>query len=164
MGVMIDYFRAANAERAVRAMNLPSGRPGAEFDGVETKGIDPYVMLGQLVVFIREVPWEPDIISSKTLWPPPDTKPSGEQAYRELPEDSPWRTGPWLEELGVQVRETLASVDDARMPDLAAQWAGIEEFRGLLAIDDALPLTRDLIALARRARESGDQLYCWSCL
>jgi hypothetical protein len=166
MGVIHDYFRAPDAAAAMGVMNLPGGPLSKQslFDGVSTKGIDPVLMLGQLLAFIRQVLWEPDISSSKTLWPPPDTEPSSEQEYKELPQDSPWKTGPWLWELGLQARDNLASVDDARMPDIAAQWAEIEEFRGLLQTDDALVLIRDLVGLARRAGEAGDRLYCWTCL
>jgi hypothetical protein len=57
MGVLFDYFRAANAETAVRAMDRMAGPLiGTDaFDGVETK-IDPRVQLGKLVAFIRQFP------------------------------------------------------------------------------------------------------------
>jgi hypothetical protein len=68
-----------------------------------------------------------------------------------------------LEELSPRVRDTLATVEDARFSELAAQWAGVEE---LYDVDerDLLVLIKDLVGLARRARDAGDKVYCWSCL
>ena len=89
------------------------------------------MVLGQLVAFIRRVPWEPDIVPRAPVWPSPESEPTGKEQYDALPEDSPWKTGPWLDELGAPVRDTLAALDDSSIPDLAAQWAQIEEFGGM---------------------------------
>jgi hypothetical protein len=165
MGVICDYFRAADGREAARVMERLGGPlgPAPAFDGVETKGIDPAVILGQLVAFIRRVPWEVDLVPTTMVWPSPETKPPSEEAYNRLPESSPWKTGPWLEELSPRVRDTLATVEDARFSELAAQWAGVEE---LYDADerDLLVLIKDLVGLARRARDAGDKVYCWSCL
>jgi|SRR5215475_2675512 len=162
MGVVHDYFRAPNATEAVRVMDRLGGPlgPAPAFDGVETNGIDPFVMLGQLVAFIQQVPGE----AATIVWPSPETKPTSAEAYNRLPEDSPWKTGPWLNELSSRVRDTLAAVEDARFSELAAKWAGIEEFRGHADERDLLVLIRELVGLARRARDVGDQVYCWSSL
>jgi hypothetical protein len=166
MSVIHDYFRAANAREAARVMDRLVGPlgPAPAFDGVETKGIDPFVMLGQLVAYIRQVPWEVDLVSATIVWPSHETKPASEEAYNSLPESSPWKTGPWLEELSPRVRDTLAAVEDARFSELAAKWAGIEEFDGHADESDLLVLIKDLVGLARRARDAGDQVYCWSSL
>jgi hypothetical protein len=82
------------------------------------------------------------------VWSPPETKPEER----------------WLEELNLQVRDALATAGDARLPALAAEWAQIEEFHSWLNVDDALSLIEDLVGLARRARNAGDKLYCWSSL
>jgi hypothetical protein len=38
-----------------------------------------------------------------------------------------------------------------------------EELRGT-RVEEMLPLAEELILLARRAREAGEQLYCWMSL
>jgi hypothetical protein len=166
VGVLYDYFRAPDAKTAERAMDSVGGPCFAEppFDVVETKSVDPVVVLGQLVAFIRKVPWEPNIVNMTTVWPPPESAPKTQAAYDKLPEDSQWKAGPWLEELDLQVRDTLASVDDKRLPTLAAQWSAIEEFGGNSDIEVSRRLILDLNRLARDAREHGDLLYCWMCL
>ncbi len=166
MGVLSDYFRARDAKSAARAMELPGGPllPVPAFDGVECKGIDPCVVLGQLVAFIRGVPWDAGLVRSVLVWPPPEIKPATKEQYNTLPEGSPWKEGPWLEELDREVCDTLAAVDDARLPALAAQWVRIEEFHNTKSTDFLLSLIRDLVGLARRARDAGDRLYCWTSL
>lgn len=166
MGVLFDYFRTTDAKAAGRAVDLPGGPllPEPAFDGVEAKGIDPGVTLGQLVALVRGVPWNVDLVRSVLVWPPPETQPATEEEYDALPDDSPWKDGPMLEELNRDVCDTLGTVDDAGLPALAAQWARIEEFHDTMSADDALSLIKDLVALARRARDAGDRLYCWSSL
>ena len=57
VGVLFDYFRAVDADSAAivdaDGWAGPLAPPdGAEpFDGVDAKGIDPIVMLGQLVAW-----------------------------------------------------------------------------------------------------------------
>jgi hypothetical protein len=158
MGVICDYFRAADAEYAVLA--VASGPLSSGFDTVEAKGIDPAVMLGQLVAFIRGTQSSPDTV----VWPPPKMKPTGKDAYDQLLQNSPWRTGPWLFELSVETRDALALVDDARLPELAGQWATIEEFSRSVNGDSLMPLLKELVGLARRAQKNSEPLYCWCSL
>lgn len=148
MGVMYDYFRAPSEDEALRARTVRDG-PVREFDGVETKWIDPHVALGKLVGFVRGVPWSLDIVSTTCLWPPRWT--DAEEGVEELDE---------------QVRDVLASVDDGSVPELAARWAGIEEFRYFSDSDSdwARSLVQDLVGLARRAKGADERLYCFSCV
>ena len=84
-----------------------------------------------------------------------------------MPKDSPWRHGPWLQELDNEARNTLASVDDDRIPGLAVMWANIEEFKGharvesVARVESMVTLINELVGLARRARDAGDHIYCW---
>jgi hypothetical protein len=171
MGVLYDYFRAPGPAAVLRAMDRAGGPLTGDaagesaFDGLDAKGIDPKVVLGQLVAFIRDVPWSVDVVATDTLWPPPETRPASREAWGELPEDSPWMTGPWLERLGADACDALAGVGDDRLPALAGPWAGIEEFGSIGPEPEVLlELLGQLVDLARRARASGDQLYCWMCL
>ncbi|MFE0461256.1 hypothetical protein ACFW1A_18625 [Kitasatospora sp. NPDC058965] len=164
MGVLTDYFRAADAASVVRALvreegdsPIAHGRSG--FDGVEAKGVDPCVVLGKLIAAIRAVPWRVDLVGETTVWPTsPMPGPDDPDA-----EESPWATGPWVVELHAPVRDTLAAVHDAEVPGIVASWAQAEELHGAAAAD-MQPVAEGIIGLARRARAAGEQLYCWMCL
>jgi len=155
-----EYFYAADAERA--SLAIVSGPQDTGFDTVDAKGIDPIVALGHLVAFIRGSPWSRETVKTRLLFPPPKTKPTSQDAYDSLPENSPWRAGPWLEELDVETRDTLASVEDARLPELVARWEKIEALSEFDDPSSLLPLLEELVDLARKARKANSQLYCWS--
>src|SRR5690348_13545524 len=96
---LTDYFRAGDPDRVIQAMREDGPlltADGGPFDGVSAKGIDSSVALGHLVAFVRHVPWSTAVVRSEILWPTPDTRPA---SWDDLPEDSPWATGPWLERL-----------------------------------------------------------------
>ncbi|MFE1316582.1 hypothetical protein [Kitasatospora phosalacinea] len=164
MGVLTDYFRAADAAAVVRALQDADDRPlvggrDPHFDGVEAKRLDPDVVLGELVAAIRRVPWGVDTVDERPVWPTaPEPGPDGPRG-----EDDPWATGPWVVELGTAVRDTLAGVADADVPAAVARWVRSEELRPADA-GDVQPLAEELIRLARRARDADEQLYCWICL
>ncbi|MEW2331255.1 hypothetical protein AB0880_26025 [Micromonospora chersina] len=154
MGVLYDYFRAADDAAAVRLMEDLDGGPvavsgdGAAVDAIDLKGIDPAVILGQLVSLVRGVDWEVNTIVSGLLW-------SGDE-----------QEGPWLMSIDSATRDTLASIDDAQVRELSARWGRIEELAwgGPPADDEMLPVIEQIAALARRARDAGENLYCWCCL
>jgi hypothetical protein len=159
MGQFFDYFRAADAEIAL--LTIASASPSdVGFHTVEAKGIPPDVVLSQLIAFVRRTPWSPDIAPTRLLWPPP----ASSNVYARLPVSSTLRDGPILQELSVETRDALALVDEARLPELAAQWARIEEMSTLWDESDLLELLEGLVGLARDAQKAGDQLYCWGTL
>ena len=158
-----DYFRAADPERVIQAMRQDVAllaADGGPFDGLSAKGIDPPVALGKLVAFARDIAFGTDTVRSEVLWPPPETEP---ESWDDLPDDSPWATGPWLERLATDVRDTLAGIDDARVPELGGRWAGIEELWSVTP-EGMADLLTEFVSLARRAVAEGDELYCWTCL
>jgi hypothetical protein len=165
---LTDYFRAADPDLVVAAMR--QDRPlieveGGPFDGLSAKGVDSSVVLGQLIGFVRDVPWSTGLVGSIVRWPPPETRPRTKEEWGAIAEDSPWATGPWLEELADDVRDTLAGVAGERLPELADRWAGIEEFRDFgPSAEDLLAFLDQFVALARRAVAAGDHLYCWMSL
>ncbi|WP_144069996.1 hypothetical protein [Nonomuraea indica] len=170
MGVFYEYYRAP--DRVAATVHPEHSRVIADasrgvpvFDVVETKWIDPMVVLGKLVAFACEVGWSVDLVETEDLYPPPEGAPRSDEEWDALPEDSPYVDGPGIAELSVKVRDVLADVDDARLPALAEQWAAIEEFSHFTDDDDGymLSLIKDLVGLARRARESDQLLYCWMC-
>ena len=171
MGVLYDYYRAADREAAIVRPDLGRAAgvrvlPGEPvFDGVDAKGIDPTVILARLIGFIRGVSWSSDLVDVVTLYPPREGAPTTDEEWDALPEDSPYLDGPGIEELSISVRDTLADVDDERLPELARQWTGIEEFRiGHVDSDYLLSLIEALVGLARRAEKEDQLLYCWVCV
>ncbi|MGF1427906.1 hypothetical protein [Kitasatospora sp. LaBMicrA B282] len=164
MGVLVDYFRAADAAAVVRALEASAGgSPLTEtpraFDGVEAKNLEPVVILGQLIAAIRQIHWRVDLVQETSVWPTsPKPGPDGLED-----EDDPWATGPWAAELHPLVRDTLAAVRDVDLPAVVARWAQAAELRGAGAAE-LLPVATELVALARRAREADEQLYWWACV
>ncbi len=162
MGVIFDYFRARDAEAAQRLVG--PGGVNEPNDVVTTKWVDSSVVLGRLVAFIDETSWTPDLAEARLVAPDPATGPKTAEEYEALPENSVWLTGPYLEELELATRDSLAGVDDARLPTLAEQWAMTEELAndGRTTGADLLPFVRAFVGLARRARAAEERLYCRS--
>ncbi|MCW3820020.1 hypothetical protein ONA91_36870 [Micromonospora sp. DR5-3] len=154
MGVLYDYLRAKDDAAAVKLMEDLDGGPaavsgnGVAVDAIDLKGIEPAVTLGKLVSFVRGVEWQVDLVDLKLLW-------SGDE-----------QDGPWLMSLDRAARDTLASINDAQLPELSARWGRIEELAwgGPLSDDQMLPVIKEVAALAQRARDAGEGLYCWCCL
>ncbi|WEH41747.1 hypothetical protein [Streptomyces sp. AM 2-1-1] len=164
MGALTDYFRAVDAASVVEELKradggspLSAGPPVV--DGVETKHVDPTVVLAMLIAAIRQVRWRVDLVEVVILWPTsPVPGPDGIED-----ENDPWVTGPWVSELSPPVRDTLAAVRDSEVPTIVARWVQAEELHGA-RVQDMQPVAEELIRLARRALEADEQLYCWMCL
>ncbi|MFE7560462.1 hypothetical protein [Kitasatospora sp. NPDC057500] len=165
MGVLTDYFRAADDRAVLAALDDAEGGPlvggaRAAFDGVETKGVDPVVVLGQLIAVARRVEWGVGLVGETPVWP--TTPPPGREGPAD--EDDPWATGPWVMRLDRPARDTLADLPAEEVPDVSARWAAAAEELPDADGDDLRPLIEQLSGLARRAREAGEDLYCWTCL
>ncbi|WP_030491457.1 hypothetical protein [Micromonospora chokoriensis] len=74
--------------------------------------------------------------------------------------------GPWLMSLDRAARDTLASISNDQVLELSAQWGRTEElaWSGPRSDDEMLPVIEKMAALAQRARDAGEDLYCWCCL
>ncbi|MFD0559098.1 hypothetical protein FB566_5059 [Stackebrandtia endophytica] len=159
MGVITDYFRAADADTVVAAIRAADGLPliigeHAVFDGVAAKGIDPDVVLGALIEAIGSTIETTDI-DDTWVWP------TTARPDRNSPDDDDsWQTGPWVAQLPETTRDLLATTADDDLPAVAARWVRSEELEGATA-DDMLNLLTELVGLARRARDSGEALFCW---
>lgn len=118
------------------------------FDTVEEAGIDPAVELGKLVEIITgrslEDIWEDDRSSE-----PVAIENDGEQMVFTVSDS---------------VTEALASVDASSIEGIAQEWSEIEEFSHWSEPKGLATLVGDLSALAKRALESGQRLYCWFSL
>ena len=146
MGVLYDYFRAADDDTAIALMDRTHGSPwtAAGLDLIDLKGLDPAVSVGHLVAAARGTDWDARLVHAAMIW--------------SADED-----GPWLEALTDAARDTLASITEDRAPDLAVRWAELDDHVGWRA-EDAREALDVLTALARRARDAGEHLYCWSSL
>ncbi|SCF56936.1 hypothetical protein [Streptomyces sp. Ncost-T10-10d] len=165
MGVLTDYFRAADSASVVRVLEQTDGgsplfAEPAVFDGVEAKGVDPSVVLAQLIAAIHQIEWRADLLKETTVWP---SSPAPVGPISPADEDDPWVTGPWVSELHPPARDTLAGVRDGEVPAIVARWVRAEELRGA-RVEDMQPLAEELILLARRAQDAGELLYCWMSL
>jgi hypothetical protein len=180
LGVLTDYLRAPDAETVVRAMEEEtkqdmffSGLLGdqltdeeleelSQSEGldalgrIDAKGMGSIGLLPELIAVIKRVPVSLELVKETWVWP---TTPPSEPERRA--EDDPWVTGPWVTQFDADIRDTLAGVDDAELPDIAARWGrtfGVEP-EALL-----LDTVEHLVRFAREARSNDEQLYCWISL
>jgi len=158
MGVLTDYFRAPSVAAVLEQLAQRDGGPlvsedsgSSAFDGVELKSVDPPVALGQLVAFAMDKAYSSDLVDDRLIWP-------------EGGEQDPDHMGPWVAALDDHTRDALAGVPAQRVPDLAERWAAIEEFGGVIPVEDLRSAVARLTALARRARDNDESLYCWISL
>jgi hypothetical protein len=149
VGVLYDYFRAPDASTAAAVLERLGGPttpdPDAPLlDAVAAKGFEPTVMLGTLQSLLTGVPY--------------DELPEGELLVME------GEDGPWVWQLSEELRDALADAPAGRLPAVAEQWVRTEEFWDQATAAEVLPFLGEVTALARRARQAGERLYCWICL
>ncbi|OIK06092.1 hypothetical protein [Streptomyces monashensis] len=169
MGVLCDYFAAADRPTAVDWAIGPGGDWQAEgrsldeagADWIDMKNIDPHVALGQLVAFAEGRPYDVRAAGPRLLWPDarvwPPERPAAPGA------ESPWESGLQLTELPDSWRDRLAAVEEEHVPMLALQWYDVEEV-DFTDFPDCEDRVRAFAGLARRARDTGAHLYCRCCL
>ncbi|GAA2025958.1 hypothetical protein GCM10009839_25330 [Catenulispora yoronensis] len=167
MGILHDYFRAPDLSAAIEWSVGPDGDwrrhsgTGLEDNGADwfdAKGLDPDVVLGQLVAFAVGAPLDVQASASAPVlvwpdaqaWPPDEDRPG---------QESPWETGLLLQRLPDKWVTDLAEIDDEHMPMIALQWMDIPEapFSGFTVAQETVDRFR---ALARRTRDHGHGLYC----
>ncbi|MGC5009914.1 hypothetical protein ACLQ2R_04030 [Streptosporangium sp. DT93] len=167
-----EYYRAADRETAIiqpehsRVIAAPEYSV-PEFDAVETKWLDPWITLNELAGLIGNVTLPTGVDTTARLYPAsyPDPFPQTDEEWDALPDDSPYLGSVGIEELSTNVRDLLAGAGDAHLPGVVERWAKSEQF-AYFSSDDLeylMPVAKDLIGLSRRAKEHGQQLYCWSC-
>lgn len=141
MGVMYDYFAAPSDE--VAAAVLGGGPSG--FEPVETKWLDPVVMMGTLEELLTGRTYE-DVLD-------------GERCGEVLA----MRDDGALMVLTVTdgLRDGLASAGE--LSDVARAWAKTEELNGWdpQSLEGVLG---ELRALAKKAASRNERLYCWVCV
>jgi hypothetical protein len=175
MSVLFDYFAASSDDAAASAIGLAGG-PGtpvatpaagdrdaarvaaagaageagerAPFDTLSVKGIDPLVQLGTLEALLTGREYELIV--------------AGQRAGHALAvEDDGERVVVTLTD---ELQASLADADDARLAAAAGPWSQTDEFFGSADPRDAADFLQQLAALARRARDRDERLYCWICV
>jgi hypothetical protein len=148
VGVLYDYFRAPDRSTAAAVLERvggPMGGPDAPvLDAVDGKGFEPTVMLRTLHSLLTEVP--------------------GDELPMEELVATGGEDGPWIWQLSEELRDTLAGAPPGRLQVVAEPWVRTEEFWEQATAAEVLPFLGEVTALARRARQAGEGLYCWICL
>ena len=147
MGVLTEYFIAKNDQDAARAHASATGPKRAGFETAEWKSVDPVVtlaMLDQVVTGRDALAWIKSGI--------PDSAVAGSDTDEH-----------WVFRVYAHHREVLEGIGDDVIDDVARQWGETEELRGWDP-KDVKAILRDLVRLARSARDSGQGLYCWVSL
>ncbi|MGC2998786.1 hypothetical protein ACPF8X_10525 [Streptomyces sp. G35A] len=165
MGILHDYFRAPGASAAIEIAVGPGGGIDQHsgtllddhgIDWFDAKGLDPYIVLGQLIAFVKDIPFAPGTTTPALVWPDERLWPQGEVRPGET---SPWESGLFLQQLPDEWIATLADIQDEQLPLLVHQWGGIPE-ANFADVHDVQAAIVEFRALARRARDHGHGVYC----
>lgn len=153
MALLCEYFAASSDQDAALTISWDGG-PSRPSDGdqdgnqgyevLALGGIEPVVLMGQLEARLTN------------------------RSLMEILRD-PGR-GP-VANLGGGARliipirerlfEALMSLEESRIPDVAAAWAQAEEFRGQVGPGDLVDALSHLVALTQQAHARSQHVYCW---
>jgi hypothetical protein len=140
---LIDYFVAADDTVAARVVAGSGGPESIGFDTLYAKGIDPAVTLGTLESIMTGCSYDAVTDQPRHCHPITD---ASQEAFVVTVTDT--------------MRDALAHADAGHLSTTAHTWARTDELRGVAA-EDLLKLLEAFAALARRAVEHGQRLYCW---
>jgi len=155
MGVLTDYFSASSDEAAASALDRVGGpaRPATgpsplpPFDTFESKGLDPYVIMGKLE----------EALTGQDYW----VITAGPQYARMVAGRGD--EGPWVYKVSSPLQAVLARAGSGELARAAVEWSRAEELPG--ASPEGLTwVLEGLSGLARRATAKDEHLYCWVCL
>jgi hypothetical protein len=115
-------------------------------DVLDVAGVEPSVTMATLEAILTGADAR-DIIHEGSVEPIADGGPDG----------------PWLLALRPQLQAALLSTPPDGWQAVAERWAATDELVGM-PVDVAVSFLERLAALARRASEHGQRLYCWVSL
>ena len=155
MSVLTDYFSAPSDEAAASALDRVGGpaqptagpSPLPPFDTFQSKGLDPYVIMGKLEEALTGQDYR--VITA------------GPQYARKVTERG--AEGPWVIKVSSPLQAALAQAASDELARAAVEWSRAEEVHGA-SPEDMIRLLEDLSGLARRATAKDERLYCWVCL
>lgn len=155
-----DLFEAGLLDVEPSGDGDPLGTGLDAFGRINATGMDHDDLLPELIAVIRRVPMSKDLVQTALTWPASELPDPA-----ELTGDDPWSQGPWVTEFDMGVRDTLASVGDAELSDVAIRWGSIPAVRKRSVTPDVvLDLVERLVRFAREARTNDERLYCWVSL
>jgi hypothetical protein len=128
--------------RCLNRLGTPRDPEAPALDAVAGKGFEPEVMLRKLQSLLTGVPYEE--LSEAEL-----VAMEGED-------------GPWIVQLSEELRDALADAQASRLPVVVERWVRTEEFWDQATATEVLPFLDEVTALAGRARQAGERLYCGS--
>jgi hypothetical protein len=154
MGVLYDYFSAPSDEAASATINRIGGPgrlsddtpPLPPFDTMPTRGIDPIVLLGQLEALLTDRDFA-EVLSRRCT--PLATVDDGAKMVMALSEE---------------LQTALADADDERIAAVSGQWSQFADFWERPDPAELASWVSELAALARRALDRSERLYCWICV
>jgi hypothetical protein len=147
MGNLYEYFAADTDDQAAAATQTPAGPVGAGgWDAIHGPGIEPSINLADLEEVLTGVSYE-DIVgnprASKTI--------SGDEHC-------------FVVTVTDRLHGTLAALPPDRIPIVAGEWSHAEEFDGAASPGDLAGFLSEFRALAERAAQRSQRLYCWVSL
>jgi len=150
MGVLYDYFSAPSDQAAASTIDRVGG-PGAPsddrpplppFDTIPTRGIDPQVNLDTLEALLTGRAPEENSRAGEPL--------VARDGYEVM-----------VVTLSDELQAALADANEERLAAVAGQWLRIDELDRYPLPMDLASWLGELAALARRARDRSERLYCW---
>jgi hypothetical protein len=142
VGVLFDYFAAPSDELAAATID---GGPVGLFRTVETKALDPVVVMGKLEELLTGRPYD-EVFEDPRCGDDLALEDDGEVLVLTVTDG---------------LRDGLAEASG--LDEIAVAWARIEELQGFDPVVLA-SLLRDLQTLAVEAAKNEERLYCWVSL
>lgn len=143
MGVMYDYFAASSDDLAATAIN--DGPARGPFRTVETKWLDPVVIMGKLEELLTGRPYD-EIVADERCGEAVAFEGDGELLVLTVTDG---------------LRDGLAAATE--LGGVVAAWSQAEELRGWDAAELG-EILRELVDLAKEAAGKGERLYCRVCV
>ena len=146
MGNLYEYFAARTDDLAAAATETTTGPVAGGWDAIDGPEIEPSVNLADLEEVLTGVDYG-EIVenprASKTI--------SGDERC-------------FVVTLTDRLHRALASLPPDQIPVVAGEWSHAEEFGGAASPGDLAGFLIELQALARRAEQRSEKLYCWVSL
>lgn len=140
MGILSDFFIA----NPTHAPNYAGGDAFDAADKCQLKSITP-LQAAQFLAVLRGREYDVDLLGEFQLITPEDA----EEWTTTVPQD---------------MLEGLARIGDGEITDIATQFAQATAEELGWSPDDFAPIVADLSTLARRAAETGKEMYLWNSL
>ena len=140
MGILCDFFIADGST----VPNYDGGEGFADADKCQFRDLSP-LQGGQFLAVLRDEEYDVSMVSEFKLVTPEEA----EEWTMSVPQDMVIK---------------LAGIRDDQISEFAEKFAYVTREELGWAPDDFIQIVAQLVALARRAVESGKTMYLWNCL